>query len=52
MDGDKNTGELPFPAAALRTSYHAPDFDLVNQDGERVALEALRGELKKRDALN
>jgi protein SCO1/2 len=37
------TGELPFPAEALRTTYPAPEFALTNQAGERVDLAELRG---------
>jgi protein SCO1/2 len=37
------TGELPFPAEALRTEYHPPQLVLTNQRGEEVDLEALRG---------
>ena len=36
-------GELPFPAERLRTSHTPPAFDLVDQDGSSVSLEALRG---------
>lgn len=37
------TGELPFPAERLRTSFAAPSLSLVDQDGQPVSLEALRG---------
>jgi len=37
------TDDLPFPAESLRTSHEPPPFDLINQDGEEVSLEALRG---------
>lgn len=32
-----------FPARELRTSIPAPPFELVNQDGQTVSLESLRG---------
>jgi len=38
-----STGELPFPAEALRTAYRAPEFALTNQMGESIDLAALRG---------
>ncbi len=37
------SGELPFPAEAIRTAFDSPDLSLVNQEGSRVDLEALRG---------
>jgi len=36
-------GELPFPAERLRTAHDPPDFELVDQEGRPVSLEALRG---------
>lgn len=44
-DGRRPPGELPFPAEALRTSFTAPALDLVDQDGRRVTLEGLRGQV-------
>jgi protein SCO1/2 len=38
-----STGELPFPAEALRTAFRAPEFELTNQTGESIDLAALRG---------
>jgi len=35
----------PFPAQALRTADQPPSFALVNQDGDEVSLEALRGKV-------
>jgi len=37
--------KLPLPAAALRTAYAAPSFDLRNQHGQRVTLEQLEGQV-------
>ncbi len=37
------TGELPFPAEALRTAHRAPTFRLTNQAAEPVDLSELRG---------
>ncbi len=37
------TSDLPFPAERLRTTHEPPAFTLVDQDGEEVSLEALRG---------
>lgn len=34
---------LPFPGERLRTQLHPPQFDLVDQEGAAVSLEALRG---------
>jgi protein SCO1/2 len=39
------SGELPFPAETLRVSYAPPDLGLVDQNGERVDLAALRGDV-------
>lgn len=39
------TGELPFPAEAIRTSFDAPRLSLTNQAGGAVDLEALRGKV-------
>lgn len=38
-------GELPFPAEALRMAHRPPTFRLVDQAGEPVDLESLRGEV-------
>lgn len=35
--------ELPFPAERLRTAHVPPRLDLIDQTGETVSLEALRG---------
>jgi len=37
------TGELPFPAEAIRTAFDSPELSLVNQEGSLVDLDALRG---------
>lgn len=37
------TGELPFPAEAIRTAFDSPELSLVNQEGSLVDLAALRG---------
>ncbi len=37
------TGELPFPAEAIRTAFDSPQLSLTNQEGVAVDLEALRG---------
>jgi protein SCO1/2 len=39
------TGELPFPAEELRTSFNPPKIDLINQNGDRVSLDAFRGKV-------
>jgi len=39
------TGELPFPAEALRTAHRAPELVLTNQADESVDLSALRGKV-------
>jgi len=39
------SGELPFPAEALRTAHRAPEFRLVNQAREPVDLAELRGKV-------
>lgn len=39
------SGELPFPAEALRTEIPVQDFALTNQDGQTVALSELRGKV-------
>ncbi|MBW2270311.1 MAG: SCO family protein [Deltaproteobacteria bacterium] len=39
------TGELPFPAEELRIAHRAPDLSLINQEGDEVALPALRGKV-------
>lgn len=38
-------GELPFPAERLRMAHTPPAIDLVNQRGERVTLDAMRGKV-------
>jgi protein SCO1/2 len=43
LGGAPATGELPFPAEALRTAHRAPPLRLVNQAGEGVDLARLRG---------
>ncbi|MBA2660711.1 MAG: SCO family protein [Bradymonadaceae bacterium] len=42
-EGD--TSQYPFPAERLRTTLVPPAFSLVNQDGEVVTLDALRGKV-------
>jgi protein SCO1 len=37
--------QLPFPAERLRTELEPPDFELIDQQGETVSLEALRGQV-------
>jgi protein SCO1/2 len=37
------SGELPFPAEAIRTAFDSPHLSLTNQEGSPVDLEALRG---------
>jgi protein SCO1 len=37
--------ELPFPADRLRTTLPVPAFDLVNQDGEHIRPEDLKGKV-------
>ena len=39
------SGELPFPAEALRMAHPAPQLDLTNQAGKRISLEALQGKV-------
>ncbi len=39
------SGELPFPADAIRTAHHAPEFSLTNQAGETVEVASLRGKV-------
>jgi protein SCO1/2 len=43
--GSAATGEMPFPAEALRTAYRAPDLALTNQLGEPVDLATLQGKV-------
>lgn len=43
--GQPATGEFPFPAEELRTAYRAPEFSLINQEGDKVELSALRGKV-------
>jgi protein SCO1/2 len=43
--GEPASGELPFPAEALRTAHPAPDLLLTNQLQEPVDLSALRGKV-------
>lgn len=38
-------GELPFPGRQLRTAHPPPALALVDQEGQPVALEALRGQV-------
>ncbi len=45
LQGEVNQGELPFPAESLRTDFAAPDFTLINQDGETVSLAEHRGKV-------
>ena len=35
--------DLPFPAERLRTTYEPPSFTFVDQNGEAVSLDSLRG---------
>ena len=41
--GSRETGELPFPAADLRTSLPMPELRLIDQDGEPYSPSAERG---------
>jgi protein SCO1/2 len=45
--GERDEDELPaaskFEGAVMPRGLRAPDFELLNQDGERVAMRALRG---------
>lgn len=43
--GRAPTGELPFPAEALRTAYQPPEIVLTNQLGEPVDLASMRGKV-------
>jgi cytochrome oxidase Cu insertion factor (SCO1/SenC/PrrC family) len=43
LGSSPDTGELPFPADALRTSLRPPSLRLTNQLGEGVDLDRLRG---------
>ena len=45
LGSDAASGELPFPAEALRTAHRAPELRLVNQAEEPVDLEELRGKV-------
>lgn len=36
-------GDLPFPAETLRTRHIPPSFDLIDQDGNRVTSDMMRG---------
>jgi protein SCO1/2 len=45
LASDPATGELPFPAEALRTAHRAPELVLTNQSDESVDLSALRGKV-------
>lgn len=38
-------GEYPFPAERLRTELEPPQFTMVNQDGDEISLESLRGKV-------
>jgi protein SCO1/2 len=42
---EPSTGELPFPAEALRTAHRPPDFALINQANEEIDLSSLRGKV-------
>jgi protein SCO1/2 len=42
-DSEARTGELPFPAEALRTAHRPPELALTNQENDPVALSSLRG---------
>jgi protein SCO1/2 len=42
-DSGAQARDLEFPADSLRTEIPAPEIDLVDQNGERVALQELRG---------
>jgi protein SCO1/2 len=37
------SGELPFPAEAIRTAFDSPQLSLINQESAPVDLEALQG---------
>jgi len=37
------SGELPFPAEAIRTAFDSPHLSLINQESDPVDLEALQG---------
>jgi protein SCO1 len=41
----KKADQPEFPAVAIRTSFAAPHFELEDQDGKAVTLEALRGKV-------
>ncbi len=43
LGSEASATELPFPAEALRLSQPAPEFELADQNGERVSLGDLRG---------
>jgi protein SCO1/2 len=43
LSGPPETGELPFPAEALRTAHRPPSLHLTNQLGADVDLAELRG---------
>lgn len=45
LSNDAEASELPFPAEELRTELPAPVFELSNQEGDRVRLADLRGEV-------
>jgi protein SCO1/2 len=45
IGGAPESGELPFPAEALRTVHRAPELRLTNQAGERVDVQELRGKV-------
>ncbi len=44
-DNRPASGELPFPAEALRTKYAPPEFALTNQLGELLETSTLRGKV-------
>ncbi len=43
MRGEARAAELPFPAAAIRTSLESPRMTLTDQEGESVSIESERG---------
>ena len=45
LGSEPATGDLAFPAEALRTAYAPPQIHLTNQDGAAVDLESLQGKV-------
>lgn len=45
MSGPASATELPFPAEALRVRHAPPSFELTDQDGRRITLAALQGDV-------